>query len=146
MVVKGINFRSLVFAGFAAGYLMYFVDHWFAGFLGLFGLFPGTSNPWWMLEHHIDSILFALPFAWPAVYNALPNGGWLKGLVYGLIWVIGLFIVMAVAGALGAEAFGQIPWTASFIITDIVEHLVWGFFLGVLYTPGKTDNRTVSPA
>lgn len=145
MVVRGINFRSLVFAGFAAGYLMYFVDRWFAGFLGLFGAYPGTDSAWWMLEHHIDSILFALLFAWPFVYNRLPNGGWLKGLVFGFAWTVALAIVAWVAGALGAGMFQQMPMTAAAMISNLLLHLLWGFLLGVLYTPGNADKPSLRP-
>jgi hypothetical protein len=33
-----------------------FYDRYFAGTIGLLGIFPGTSNTWSMIEHHIDSI------------------------------------------------------------------------------------------
>ncbi len=137
MTVKGINVKSLLFAGFVAGYLMYFIDRYFAGFLGLFGAFPGTSNTWWMIEHHIDSIIFALIFAWPFIYKLLPNGGWLKGLIFGFFWTIALSLTALIAGALGATIFQQWPMGFKPFISNLVLHMSWGFFLGVLYTPPK---------
>lgn len=140
--IKNINFASLVLAGFVGAYVMFFIDQWFAGFLGLFGAFPGTSNAWWMLEHHIDGIIFALPFAWPALYYRLPTSKIAKGLSYGLLWVIALAIVSAISGALGAARFSQMPMTASAVISNLLLHLVWGFFLGVIYTPPQTEYAT----
>lgn len=137
MVVKGINFKSLPFAGFLAGYIMYFVDKWFVGFLGLLGAFPGTDSAWWMLEHHIDSIMIAFIFAWPALYNILPGGGWLKGLIFGFLWWILLTIVSFITGALGAEMFQQMAFSATTVISGIILHLIYGFFLGVLYVPAE---------
>jgi hypothetical protein len=143
MVIKGVNFRSLVFAAFAAGYVMFFVDHWFAGFLGLFGLFPGTSNIWWMIEHHIDSIIISLLFAWPVVHTRLPGRRWLKGLVFGIIWVILYFIVWLIARAAGASMFQQGSMTAAIAISSLLLHTIWGLVLGVLYVP-PTSSPTAS--
>jgi hypothetical protein len=135
--VKGINFGSIVVAGFAGGYVMYFVDHWFAGFLGLFGAFPGTSNAWWMLQHHIDGILFALIFAWPLIYNILPGGGWLKGLVFGIAWTVLFAIVAMIAGAAGVKMFQGMGMSAAVIISNFILHGIWGLVVGMLYNPPK---------
>lgn len=140
MTVRGINVKSLLFAGFVAGYLMFFVDKWFAGFLGLFGTFPGTSNPWWMLEHHIESIIFALLFAWPALYGILPNPKWLKGLIFGIGWDLTLMITTVVAGALGATIFESFHITFTVFINGLLLHMIWGFFLGILYTPPQKQS------
>jgi hypothetical protein len=138
MVVKGINFRSLAFAGFAAGYLMFFVDKWFAGTLGLLGAFPGTKDPWWMLEHHIDGIILALAFAWPLVYKHLPGPGWLKGAIFGFVWMIVYWVVTAIAGVLGASIFAGISWTFGLLVTFFFLHTLYGFSLGVLYVPPES--------
>lgn len=138
MVISRINFKSLLVAGLVAGYVMFLTDKFFAGVFGLFGLFPGTENGWWMLTHHVDAIVFALPFAWPAVYEMLPGEGWVKGMTYGfLFWLIFPFIVGMIAGALGGEYFQQMEASASIVVTMILLHLVWGFFLGVLYVPAE---------
>jgi hypothetical protein len=139
--IKGINFKSVVPAGFIAGYLMFFIDYWLTGFLGLFGYFPGTSNAWWMLEHHIESIIFALVFAWPLIYHIMPGRAWLKGAIFGFIWAIFVLIISLVAGALGADIFRQMTFSLSMVITGFLVHIFWGFFLGVLYVPlpGETE-------
>jgi len=116
---------------------MYFIDNYFAGFLGLFGAFPGTGSIWWMIEHHIDGIIFALIFAWPLMYKLLPGGGWLKGLIFGIIWTVALAITSLIAGALGATAFEQMPMALKPFVSSLLLHSAWGFFLGVLYTPPK---------
>lgn len=135
--IKGINFGSAVVAGIVAGYLMYFTDKMFAGMFGLFGMFPGTGNPWWMLTHHVDSIIFALPFAWTAIYQKLPGARWFKGVVYGFLWwLFPFFILSLIAGALGAQPFGMyVPKSAAIFFTGLILHVVWGFFLGIVYNP-----------
>lgn len=135
--IKHINFNSLAIAGFIAGYLMYFVDQKFGGLLGLFGMFSEIDTWRWMIMHHVDAIIFGLLFAWPPVYNKLPGPKWVKGLIYGfLFWLVFLFILGMIAGALGATTFQQMaPSSASGVITFILLHLVYGFFLGVLYNP-----------
>ncbi|NIW79965.1 MAG: hypothetical protein GWN16_11120 [Calditrichae bacterium] len=135
--IKNINFGSLVIASLAGGWMMYFVDKWFAGFLGLFGLFPGMGSWEWMLGHHVESIIFAIPFAWTAIYNKLPGGGWLKGIIYGILfWLVFPFIVGLIAGALGAEPFRQMTaGSAGSFISVILAHVIYGFFLGALYNP-----------
>jgi len=145
MTLKGINFKSLLVAGFVAGWMMYFVDHWFGGLFGsMFGMFPGTSNWGWMVKHEIESIIFAIPFAWPFVYNKLPGAGWLKGLIYGFLWWLILLLILGwIAGALGAKPFQQMaPASFAIFLTDIILHLVYGFFLGVLYVPEKAQATT----
>lgn len=139
MVISRINFKSLLVAAILAGYGMYVIDYRLAGALGLFGMFP-VNDGWWMLTHHVDSILFALPFAWPLVYESLPGSGWLKGLVYGFLWwLVVLLVIGSIAGALGAENLPQ-PGSAGGIISVILLHLVWGFLLGVLYVPAEEES------
>lgn len=135
--IKGINFKSIVAAGLIAGYAMYFVDHWFNGLFGLFGWFPGTDNWGWMLTHHLDSILIALPFAWQPIYSRLPGAGWLKGLIYGFLWwLIVLLVLGMIFSSLGAQPLAQLaPSSAAGIFTAIILHVVWGFVVGVIYNP-----------
>ena len=135
--IKNINIGSLILAGFIGAYAMFFVDQWFAGFLGLFGAFPGTGSAWWMLEHHIDGIILALVFAWPPIYYWLPRNKILKGLSFGTLWTIALGVVSLIAGGLGASQFARMPMTAAVLISNLILHLVWGFFLGVIYMPPK---------
>lgn len=141
---KGINTKSLVAAGFVAGWMMYFVDHYFKGMLGLFGFFPGLNDWGWMVAHHVESIIFAIPFAWPWMYNKLPGAGWLKGIVYGFLWwLVLLLIAGSIAGALGATIFQQMaPSSAAGFISNILLHVIWGVFLGVLYNPEEQTLRS----
>ena len=62
MVIKGVNFWSFLFASQMAGWIMFLVDEVFSGWFGLFGLFPGLKSPEWIIQHQIDSTLFAIPF------------------------------------------------------------------------------------
>ena len=135
MVVKNVNFKSFLFASLVAGYMMYFADHWLKGFLGLFGMLPGTTSTWWFITHHAEAIIFALPFVWPAIYSRLPGGAWLKGLIYGFLFWLLVTIISLISGALGAVIFKQMGMSGAGIITRILLHLVYGFFLGVLYNP-----------
>lgn len=134
--IKGVNVKSLFFAGFMAGYVMFFLDYWLAGFLGLFGVFPGTKDVWWMILHHVDSIfLFSLAFAWPTLYRRWPGSGLVKGLVYGLVLWIVVVVVMLVGGALGAKMFSGPAPGFSFMASQFILHLVYGAVLGALYVP-----------
>jgi hypothetical protein len=144
MTVRGIHLKSLIFASLAASYLMFFVDKWFAGTLGLFGAFPGTSSTWWMIEHHLDGILIALLFAWPFLYTKLPGPGWGKGLVFGIFWNIALIITALIASALGANPFSQMPSSAGAVITGFLLHMIWGTLLGALYNPPNNVGGTGS--
>lgn len=141
MVKSRINFKSLFVAGLIAGYGMFLVDKWFAGVLGgLFGMFPGTDNAWWMLTHHVEAVVFALPFAWPAIYEILPGSGWLKGVTYGFLWwLVVLLVLGSIAGALGAGPMrAMVPSGATGVISVVLLHLVYGFLLGALYAPPES--------
>ena len=142
MTIRGINFGSIVVAGFVGAYLMFFVDHWFAGMWGLFGLFPGTSNPWWLLEHHIDGIIFALLFAWPPIYHMLPGPGWFKGTLFFFVWGVAYLIVQLVAGAWGAHSFKMIPFTWPIVISALLLHPIYGFFVGAIYNAPSKEAAT----
>lgn len=141
MTLKNVNLKSLAFAGFVAGYVMFFVDKYLGGTLGLFGMFPGTESPWWMLEHHIDGIIIAIPFALPAVQRTLPGRGWLKGTIYGFLWAIVVTVVMLVSGALGAGMFAQMTLSVSWAISTLLLHMVYGFTLGAIYLPPGESRR-----
>lgn len=137
MAIKGVNLKSLIVSGFVAGWMMFLLDHYFAGIAGLFGIYPGTSDWGWMFTHQVEAILFAIPFAWPAIYFKLPGSGWLKGIIYGFLWWLIIYLILGwLAGIAGAQAFQQMaPKSADMLFTAILLHLVWGFFLGILYVP-----------
>lgn len=141
MAIKGVNLKSLIVAGFVAGWMMYLMDRYFAGCLGLFGIYPGTSDWGWMFTHHVESIIFAIPFAWPAIYKKLPGSGWLKGLVYGLLWWIIINLILGYIGALiGATVIKEMqPTTAEMFISVMLLRLSWGLIIGTLYVPAKEE-------
>lgn len=135
MIIPRINVKSLLVAALIAAYGVYLVDNYFAGFMGLFGLYPAEDG-WWMFNHHAESILFALPFAWPVLYERLPGRRWLKGLTYGLLWWFFVpFLVGTVAARLGAGTIEQFYAPVPSIISAMGLNLIWGFLLGVLYAP-----------
>lgn len=141
MTVRGLNFKSIAFAGIAAAYVMYFVDTWFAGTLGLFGAMPlgkAGEAAWFgnMLTHHFDGILFGIVFAL-LCYSWLPGSGWLKGLIFGVILWLVISILTFVAGALGAAMFKEMKITAAGVISNLLIHVIYGVVLGVLYVPAS---------
>ncbi|HKK45295.1 MAG TPA: hypothetical protein VJ964_07230 [Balneolaceae bacterium] len=143
--IKGVNFKSYIAASLIAGYVMFQADKFLGGTLGLFGFFPGTKDWGWMLAHHVDSIIFALPFVWLPLYNKLPGSGWLKGVVYGfLFWLVMDLIVGSIVAGLGSTYF-QAMGTPTFgvIISFILLHVIWGFMLGVLYNPPEASTAGV---
>lgn len=137
MEIKGISLKSIIPAGLIAGYVMFFIDHWLGGFLGLFGLYPGTSDIWWMILHHIDSVIFAMIFAIPFVYRILPGAGWLKGAIFGLAWMIFVSLISIISGDLGAAKFSGMTFTLNGLISSVILHTIWGAVLGMLYMPPR---------
>lgn len=135
MIIPRVNVKSLVVAALVAAYGSYLVDTYFAGFAGLFGLYP-ARDAWWLFHHHAESILYALPFAWPALYDRLPGDRWLKGLTYGLLWwFLVPFLIGTVAARLGAGTIQQFYAPLTSILSAMALNGVWGFLLGVLYAP-----------
>ena len=137
MVIKGVNFWSFLFASQMAGWLMFLVDEIFAGWFGLFGLFPGLKSPAWIIHHQIDSTLFAIPFVLPAVYNRIPGGGFLKGLIYGFGWHVFVTVVSFIGTAGGSKWFQ--PMQATAMISLFLLHLVYGAVIGFLYNPPESE-------
>lgn len=135
MIIPRVNLKSLLAAALIAAYGTYLLDTYFAGFVGLFGLYPAEDG-WWMLNHLAESVIFALPFAWPVLYERLPGGRWLKGLTYGFLWwLLVPFLVGTVAARLGAGTVQQFYAPVASIFSAMALNLVWGFLLGVLYVP-----------
>lgn len=135
MTISRVNVKSLIVASLLAAYGAFVVDRYFAGVLGLFGLYP-LGDPLWMFHHHAESLLFALPFVWPVLYERLPGDGWLKGLAYGFLWwLLVPFLVGTVAARLGAGTVQQFRAPFSSLFSAVLLNLVWGFLLGSLYVP-----------
>lgn len=145
MAIKGVNLKSLIVSGFVAGWVMFLVDHYFSGVGGLFGIYPGMSDWGWMVKHHIEAIIFAIPFALPAIYYKIPGPGWLKGVIYGFFWWLIMNLILGwLAGMIGSQPFEQLaPKSAVMLFSVIILHLVWGFILGTLYVPMTPDSKAV---
>jgi uncharacterized membrane protein len=133
--MKGVNFWSFIFASQVGAYAMVLLDEVYAGWLGLFGLFPGLKDPAWFIHHQIDGTLFAIPFIF-FLWNKLPGPGIVKGLIYGVLWHI-FVVIVSIIGALGGAEWFKNPMTVSAQISLIILHLVWGGLTGLLYDPEK---------
>ncbi|MBI5472776.1 MAG: hypothetical protein HY961_10575 [Ignavibacteriae bacterium] len=139
MTLKGINLRSIVVAGFVGGYVMTQVDHYLAGMFGMFGMYP--DDAWFFVRHHIDGILFAFLFAWPAVYLRLPGKGWAKGAAYGALLWLAVSVASGIAGAMGSFTFSQMPMTTGGLLSAVFLHVVYGFFVGAIYVTPPESNK-----
>jgi len=132
MIIKGVNFWSFLFASQMGGYAMVLLDEVYAKWFGLFGLFPGLSNPAWFIHHQIDATLFAIPLV--LLWNRIPGPGIVKGLIYGVLWHI-FVIVVSIIGAVGGAEWFQKPMSLNAQISTFILHLVWGGLTGFLYNP-----------
>jgi hypothetical protein len=137
--MKGVNLWSFIFASQVGAFAMVLLDQEYAGWFGLFGLFPGLKDPAWFIQHQIDGTLFAIPFIF-FLWNKLPGPGIVKGLIYGVLWHI-FYVIFSIIGALGGaegftEGFKNLT-TISAQISLIILHLVWGGLTGLLYDPEK---------
>ncbi len=147
MVIRKLNFGSMVVAGFVGGWMMWFIDFWFSGTLGLWGMFPPFTDWNFMVRHMVESIIFIIPFAWAPLYYKLPGPGWFKGVVYGTLWwFFFVFIATLVGVALGATTI-KVLWITSFasLVTQITLHWVWGFVAGILYIAPERQTATTTP-
>jgi len=132
MVIRGVNFWSFLFASQMGGYAMVLLDEVYAKWFGLFGLFPGLSNPAWFIKHQIDATLFAIPLV--LLWSRIPGPGIVKGLIYGVLWHI-FVIVVSIIGAVGGAEWFQKPMSLNAQISTFILHLVWGGLTGFLYNP-----------
>ncbi|MFN3265179.1 MAG: hypothetical protein ACK42C_09810, partial [Aquificaceae bacterium] len=137
-VMKGVNFWSFLFASQMGGWAMVVLDMVYAGWFGLFGVFPGTKDWGWVLKHQIDATLFAIPLVLPYVWRLLPGPGLLKGIIYGVLWHIFVMIVSFV-GSLGNALWFQKPMPVNAQISTFVLHAVWGGVTGFLYNPPQKE-------
>ena len=139
MVVKGVNFKSVVFAGLVAGYLMNFVSFWFAGVFGLFGGpmagYIATGNLPAVLPHLADAIIFGVVYA-GFVRGYLKGPEWLRGTIFGVILWVAVGATAMAAVALGGETFKMMTTGGNaMMLTSLALHVLYGFVLGALYNP-----------
>ncbi len=154
MILRGVNFGSYLFASFVAGYVMLGVDLMLDGFLGLFGtyryyiqlikiwgIFKGYEDLIMAIGHTLNSLVLALFFVHPKVYELLPTkNGFIKGISFGILWHILVLIVLVIT------AFGGSKFMKEFLsmplrdhISLIILHIIWGGVLGLLYNPYKKE-------
>ncbi|MDQ7039160.1 MAG: hypothetical protein Q9N26_08230 [Aquificota bacterium] len=147
-VIRGVNFPSYLIASFLAGYAMLGVDIMLDGFLGLFGTYRDymeVMEGWGVPEeqvfllmavgHQINSFLLGIFFAHPAIYSRIPSGGLIKGLIFGFVWNVLVFLVAIPLYLGGAEFMGLIlkdPLSLTLL------HMIWGGVLGLLYSPPRS--------
>ncbi len=149
-----MNFWSYIFASLVAGYVMMGVDLMLDGFLGLFGtyrtyieliklwgIFKGLEDWVMAIGHMANSVILALVFVYPPVYERLPGKkGLVKGIGFGALWHVVVLIVLVIT------AFGGAKFMREFLSMPLKEHLslfllhiVWGGVLGVLYVSRAGD-------
>ncbi len=154
-----MNFKSYLFASLVAGYVMMGVDLMLDGFLGLFGtyrtyieliklwgIFKGLEDWVMAIGHMANSVILALVFVYPPVYERLPGKkGLVKGIGFGALWHVVVLIVLVVT------AFGGARFMKEFLSMPLNEHVslfllhvVWGGVLGLLYVPTASQSRTPS--
>lgn len=130
-MLKGDNLMNFIFASQMGGYAMVLLDKVYAGWFGLFGLFPGLKL---FIHHQLDATLFAIPLA--LLWKLLPGPGIVKGLIYGVSWHI-FVTVFSLIGAFGGDVWLRIlqPMDMNAQISTFILHLVWGGLTGLLYNP-----------
>src|SRR4030067_3522886 len=116
MVMGEISFWSVLIPGLIAGYVMAFVGYWMEGVFGLprydvtLGgtVFLGQDKPGrWSLgfiTHEIDAVLFGIIYA-GFLYNILPGADYLKGLIFGAILTVAIFILGTFGSIAGVRVF-----------------------------------------
>ncbi len=133
--MNGVNLWSFIFASQMGASAMVLLDEMYAGWFGLFGLFPGFKDPAWLIHHQIKGTLFAIPLVF-FLWNRLPGSGIVKGLIYGVLWHIFL-VIMSIIGALGGSEEFKSIMTINAQISLVILHLLWGGLTGLLYDPEK---------
>ncbi len=137
-VIRGVNFWSFLFASQMGAWAMIVLDMVYAGWFGLFGLFPGTKDWGWVLKHQIDGALFAIPLVLPYIWKRLPGPGLVKGIIYGVLWHV-FVVIVSVVGSVGGALMFQNPMPMTAQISTLILHIVWGGITGFLYNPPKED-------
>jgi hypothetical protein len=140
-----IDLGALIFAGFAAGYVMALVGLWagrLPGFIAIdiadYGrryLVSDRASAWvfGLAAHLVNSVLLA--YAWASLIE--PNLHWprpFEGLAWGIVLAIGLAGGL-VAPMTGEGFMGMRSGRGRFAATNLFMHASWGLLLGLIYTP-----------
>ncbi|EQB62928.1 MAG: hypothetical protein RBG1_1C00001G0507 [candidate division Zixibacteria bacterium RBG-1] len=146
MVMGEISFWSVLIPGLIAGYVMAFVGYWMEGVFGLprydvtLGgtVFLGQDKPgrWTLgfLVHEIDAVIFALIYA-GFLYDIIPGADYLKGVIFGVVLTIAIFILGTIGSIAGGKVFKAIPNKPKDLLTSLILRLIYGVVLGLMYTP-----------
>ena len=125
---------------------MAFVGYWMEGVFGLprydvtLGgtVFLGQDKPgrWTLgfLVHEIDAVIFALIYA-GFLYDIIPGADYLKGVIFGVVLTIAIFILGTIGSIAGGKVFKAIPNKPKDLLTSLILRLIYGVVLGLMYTP-----------
>ena len=142
---REVDFAGVVLAGLVAGYVMAMAGLWAGRVPGLvsfdiadFGrryVVADRPSAWFfgLASHLINSVILTL--AWAAVVE--PNFGaprWLEGTGFGLLLAVTLAGAL-VAPMAGLGLMGRKTRSASFALTNLIVHALWGVLIGALYVP-----------
>ena len=142
---REVDFAGVTVAGLIAGYVMAIAGLWAGRIPGLvavdiadFGrryMVSDRPSAWFfgLISHLANSVILVLVFASAIEPNiGLPR--WLEGIGFGV------FVAVALAGALvapmaGLGFLGRKTGSASFAVTSVAVHALWGGLVGLLYVP-----------
>jgi hypothetical protein len=142
---REVDLGGVVLVGLVAGYIMAMAGLWASRVPGLaaidiadFGrryVVADRPSAWFfgMASHLVNSILFTLAWAmviepmvdWPRVLEGV---SW--GVILGVTLAGGLVAPMSGLGLMGWRTGG-----ASFAITNVLLHVMWGALVGAMYVP-----------
>jgi len=140
-----VDFAGVVLAGLVAGYVMAVAGIWAGRVPGLaaldiadFGrryMVSDRPSAWFfgLAAHLANSVLLTLLWA-SAILPNLSWPLWLAGSAFGLFLSLGLAGVL-IAPMSGLGFMGRHTGSASFALTSVLVHLLWGLLIGSIYVP-----------
>jgi hypothetical protein len=142
---RQVDFAGVLLAGLAAGYVMALAGLWAGRIKGLVAVdiadfgrrYMVSDRPaaWFLglASHLANSVLLVLLWACVIEPNlAWPR--WLEGALYGEVLAVVLAGVL-VAPMAGLGLLGRKTGNASFALTSLLIHLLWGAMVGAIYVP-----------
>jgi hypothetical protein len=142
---RQVDFASVVLAGLVAGYVMALAGLWAGRVPGLeavdiadFGrryVVADRPSAWYfgLISHLANSVILTL--AWATIVEPnlnLPR--WIEGAGFGLVLAVTLAGAL-VAPMAGLGFMGRKTGRASFGLTNLLVHALWGILVGALYVP-----------